>query len=419
VAIAYGRRMPFFKITRRAVLSAAAAIPTLGLSGLPDLQDRMDYVSRNGGAPIELPPGDVGIDRTLILPPGVVVRGAPGRLTRLIATRPSMRVFDRHGGPPAGKSGLERITVVGFGDRLKSRGDERDRTVVLGPFQTGWCRNVEVAHSRWVSLTGSGVEFEVSDCYVHHGYRDGIQLNSVFSASVLRNVIDRVADDGIACHVGKGFVPSAGRSIQIIGNKLSRCTGIKCLGASSAVIQKNRTSLVYGYAVFLGVDSNFGEGLAQERNVKVIDNEFLDTLGLSEIGLGRGVAVVYVAGGNAALKTNDGLPITQSDILVSRNIIRQTLAAPSRHLDLWWVDGPFQKGLRTDRYGDGGAFLRGVMFDGGILDGVRVEENTIEGFAEPVLFQRNVSIRRADVRRNRISHCARPITAPKSVEVDT
>lgn len=381
------------------------------------VQAQIDAASRAGGAIIQLPAGDISVSQSLILRPGVVLRGSGRGRTRFIAARPSMRVFDRHSAPAEGLGGLEDLTVIGFGDRMPSRGNERDRAVAIGPFRQGWCRRIEVLHSRWVSITGSGIEFEVSDCRVRNSYRDGIQLNSVQTVRILNNEIDQIADDGIACHVGRGFIPSPQRSILIKGNKLSRCTGIKCLGASNAVIQNNTASFIYGYAVYLGVDQNFGEGFAAERNIDVSDNHFSDVLSLSEIGAGRGVAAIFLAGGSPGLKANDGSRIVHENITVKRNVIRQTLQPQRRELGLWWVGGAFQKVLRTDIVERGGENVRGVMFRGGALDSITVEGNTISGFSEPILFEKNETTIKSKIDRNIISNCTRPIGCPANIKI--
>lgn len=380
-----------------------------------DIQTKIDRTHRRGGGTIFLPPGRFVVNNSIKVRPNVALIGC-GPETVFVAGRPAMRVFDEHGGPAAGFGGISKLRVEGYGKVLPTRGTERDRAVVLGPFARGWCREVEISGSRWVSLSCKGENFHVSHCHISNGFRDGIQMYDVRRAVIEKNIIENVADDAISCMTPRGSVgvsASDTTSYTIIrSNYISNCTGIKVLGRSNVYISENKSDFCYGYSVFLGVDLNFKEGLISMNNVNINGNVFRNTVSLSEVSDNSGVAGIYYSGSDGR-EGDDGHPIVISNVDISRNEIIQDVGKKGVERELWWIDGAIRSKNIVTVVKEGGDIIRGIYFKRGLISSLKIYDNTLSGFAESILFEKNNSLSNIDIRHNIIENSSRDTLVPE------
>lgn len=399
----FSRRDFFIAGSSEFILSGMAAG---NFTDCRSVQSKIDNLSRSGGGILSLGPCTVSVYKPIILRPGVSIEGS-GSSTIFKAMVPSIKVFDAHGVRVEGRGGLSNLKVSAFGDQLSTRGTEADRAVVLGPFEYGWCRNVEISGSRWVSLTCKGIKFDVENCYIHHGFRDGIQMYDVNFASIINNIVDSVADDGISCMTSRGSNGdpyNVGQTQTTIkGNRISRCTGIKVLGRSNLLLEENIVDMVYGYGLFLGADLNFKEGLVPMNGLVVLNNKFTNIISLSSVSSQNGIAGLFFSGVNngnvRGLKS-----IINSDIRISGNKLTAFSGDYKGKTPLWWVNGA--EAAKDAKTASTISRIRGIYFKRGEYVSTDISDNYIEGFSNPIIFEEiSADNSRISIKRNKFLDC--------------
>lgn len=305
------------------------------------------------GSVLFFPSGFYGSASALTHNTSVVVRGAGMDTTAIITLGDGFTLLDGSGGTTAANSymAVEEITLWGPGDLNPTQDTLDNRLSKLRADRIRW-RRVHAIYSRQMSLTGVGTyEARAENCVIEKGMRDGINATGSARFTAIGNTCQEIADDAIAFHIQQSLPVGtiASPSCAIVGNVMNKCSGIKILGGTNAVITGNSGRFLIAYGVFMDFDTVFGEGNKDTLGVTVTGNSFMDIIyGTVVGGAGNGVGI-YVAS-----------PEPQQGATLGRTVTNGTTSAASANLTsatIAWTTADEGKSVTVTGAGVAGATL--------------------------------------------------------------
>ncbi|WP_137392272.1 right-handed parallel beta-helix repeat-containing protein [Rhodoligotrophos defluvii] len=203
------------------------------------------------------------------------------------------------------------LSISGYADRNPELGDTK--LVDVGPFDSAIFDRIEVSSSRNMALACVARYGTVSNSLFFRNLRDAINFTGSSRFHAEGNVIEECGDDAIACHIPRGTIGVYDSEVRIANNHIRKSFGIKVLGARNAAIVGNTLRLWYGYAIHIGSDANFEEGLAPKFGVTISGNSIIDGINSLLVGnVDRGAAI-FISGSQGLGRGEDTISEYEDD----------------------------------------------------------------------------------------------------------
>ncbi len=243
---------------------------------------------------VSIPDGTFLINSTVRPLPDVPICGSAQGRSVLKLGADNIELFGRHSLGRSGTFILRDVTLHGYADRNSTLGSHK--LLNCGPFDVCILDGVSALYSRNMSLAPLATSSFVVNCDIRKSLRDAINTTGATHHKIIGNHIEECGDDAIAVHLASSTTGVNDTSVVITNNVIRKSFGIKVLGARNAVISNNGTRFAYGYAIFIGLDTNFSEGLVAKFAVVINGNSILDTLRTTDVGSVGTFGAIYING---------------------------------------------------------------------------------------------------------------------------
>lgn len=247
--------------------------------------------------------------------------------------------------------GVEDLSAWGRFDKLNTE-DLGDNKQFWMEADRVWYRRVQSFYSEQMALTGTGkTEAKVEFCSVEKAGRDAINLTGSGRFNAVGNTIQECTDDAIAYHTLVGLTPGTINSqpCAIVGNVISKSSGIKLLGATNAVISGNSVRFGSGYGIYIDYDNVSGEGNKDPLGISITGNSIVDTINLVYMGQASLGTAIWIA-----------TPPPQSGVDLGRTVANASMTAASPNLTsatIAWTAADIGRTVTVTGAGTAGATL--------------------------------------------------------------
>lgn len=196
------------------------------------------------------------------------------------------------------------LTLHGIGDRTPSM-LQYNNNAYIGKDGAALVafRNVESKWARWYALGGRGDRGVGHGCYVHRGFRDGLNLTDCLIADIYDCEGEYLYDDVFGIHGRNNYADNSiqARRSSIRNVRFRHANGVKILGAENCIIDGVRSRFARGYAVYLGFDSL--EGLNNPIGNLISNITALDTMNSALDGQGTQLSAILLLAPSRSLGT--------------------------------------------------------------------------------------------------------------------